>query len=131
MICFYVEGDFGHLMTEELSGQRYRTMVKGSCFSVQMPWEDILESLRDSCESSDLEHLPRPEECLKYMLRLHLQIGGIDFSKHLRQVHVRPFVLIRLLEQLIDQGHAAFRGKGAPHTLKQKMRAAVQTQYPE
>ncbi len=131
MICFYVEGDFGHLMTEELSGQRYRTMVKGSCFSVHMPWEDILESLRDSCESSDLEHLPRPEECLKYMLRLHLQIGGIDFSKHLRQVHVRPFVLIRLLEYLIDQGHAVFRGKGAPHTLKQKMRAAVQKQYPE
>ena len=131
MICFYVEGDFGHLMTEELSGQRYRTMVKGSCFSVHMPWEDILESLRDNCESSDLEHLPRPEECLKYMLRLHLQVGGLDFSKHLRQVHVRPFVLIHLLEYLIDRGHAVFHGKGLPHTLKQKMRAAVQKQYPE
>ena len=131
MVCFYVEGDFGHLMTEQLGGQRYRTMVKGSCFSVQMPWEDILESLRDNCESSDLGHLPRPEECLKYMLRLHLKVGNLDFSKHLRQVHVRPCVLIHLLEYLIDQGHTVFRDKGAPHTLKKKMRAAVQKQYPE
>ena len=131
MICFYVEGDFGHLMTEELGAQRYRTMVKGSCYSVHMPWEDILESLQDSCESSDLEHLPRPEECLKYMFRLHLQVSGLDMSKHLRQVQVRPFVLVHLLEYLIDQGHAVFHGKGAPLVLKQKMRAAVQKQYPE
>ena len=131
MLCFYVEGDYGHLMTEELGGKSYRTMVKGTCFSVHMPWEDILESLRDNCDSSDLAHLPREEECLKYMLRLHLKVGGIDFSKHLRQVHVRPFVLILLLNHLIDQGHEVFRGKGAPETLKQKMRAAVDKHYPE
>ena len=46
MIVYYVEGDRGHLLTEEVGRQRFRTIVRGSCCSYHMPWEDILEVLQ-------------------------------------------------------------------------------------
>ena len=88
MIVYYVEEDWGHLMTERLTKQQYRTAVHGHCFSCVMPWDDILDSLQESMSDKDLETLPRHEECLKYMLRLHLRIGTHDMRDHLRQVHL-------------------------------------------
>ena len=37
------------------------------------------------------------------------------------QVHVRPFVVLLLLRQLLDEGHAVFQGKGSAETLKRKI----------
>ena len=64
MLVYYVEGDWGHLMQEEFQAQKYRTLVKGSCFSFHMPWEDILGSLQETCRDQDLTQLPWPQECL-------------------------------------------------------------------
>ena len=69
MIVYYAEGDYGHLMTQPLGRQEHRALVKGTCFSFHMPWEDILEDLHRNCSDQDLSHLPREEECVKYMLR--------------------------------------------------------------
>ena len=46
MKVFYIEGDYGHLMGERVGGQRHRTAVRGNCFSLLMPWEDICEELQ-------------------------------------------------------------------------------------
>ena len=46
MIVYYAEGDYGHLMMQSLSGQEHRTLMKGTCFSFHMPWEDILQDLQ-------------------------------------------------------------------------------------
>ena len=97
-----VEGDHGHLMNEHMGQQKYRTVVRGSCISYHMPWEDILEHLSRNCSDRNLSDTPHPQECLKYMLRVHLQVAGQDFKKYLKQVTVRPFVLVRLLDFLID-----------------------------
>jgi hypothetical protein len=105
MLVFYAEGDFGHLMNEVMGKQAYRTAVRGSCCSFHMPWEDILHELQEKCESKSLLEVPRPQECLKYLWRAHLRVSGVDFKKQLKQLHVRPFVLLRLLYFLIDQGH--------------------------
>ena len=131
MIVYYVEGDMGHLMNEEMGQQKFRTVVRGSCSSYHMPWEDILQQLRKNCSDRNVAVIPRPEECLKYMLRVHLSVNGLDFKKHLKQVHVRPFVLIHLLDFLIDRNHEVFRGKGSAEELRTQMRAAVQREYPE
>jgi len=96
-----------------------------------MPWEDILESLQRNCTDRNITEIPRPEECLKYLLRVHLNVNGLDFKKHLKQVHVRPFVLIALLDFLIDRNHEAFRGKGSAEELRVRMRTAVAREYPE
>ncbi len=34
-----------------------------------------------------------------------MKVSGVDFKKQLKQLHVRPFILLRLLYFLLDQGH--------------------------
>ena len=65
------------------------------------------------------------------MLRVHLRVGNIDFSKKLRDLKVRPFVVLQLLYFLIDRGHPVFKGKGAAIELKERMRVSVTREYPE
>ena len=65
------------------------------------------------------------------MLRVHLKVGNIDFSKKLRDLKVRPFVVLQLLFFLIDRGHPVFKGKGAAIELTERMRASVAREYPE
>ena len=52
-------------------------------------------------------------------------------KKHLRQVCVRPCVVLHLINCLIDQDHEIFRGKGSVELLKRKIRRAVEREYPE
>ena len=81
MIIYYVEADHGHLMHEELGQQTARTVVRGSGVSFRMPWEDILENLQANCSDRHCAEIPHPQETLKYMLRVHLQVAGQDFKK--------------------------------------------------
>eukprot|EP00973_Karenia_brevis_P070312 9774128-Karenia_brevis.AAC.1 len=47
-----------------------------------MPWEEILEQMnKHRADRNDLD-TPRPQDCLEYMLRVHLQVNGVDFKKH-------------------------------------------------
>ena len=95
----YVEGDEGHLLGEQVQQQRHRTRVRGTAHSFHMPWEDILEELHAHClkDASDVTSLPRSPECLKYMLKVHLRVDRQNMAKVLRQLTVRPFVLLQLL----------------------------------
>eukprot|EP00973_Karenia_brevis_P042247 5848043-Karenia_brevis.AAC.1 len=72
MILYYVEGDQGHLMNEDTGNQEWRIAVRGSCVSYQMPWEDILEQMNKHGADRTVSDIPRPQECLKYMSRVHL-----------------------------------------------------------
>ena len=65
------------------------------------------------------------------MLRVHLKIGNVDFAKKLKQLKVRPWVVLRLIYHLIDQSHAVFRGEGTAIVVKERMRTAVEREYPE
>ena len=48
------------------------------------------------------------------------------------EASARPtFVLIALLDFLIDRNHEVFRGKGSAQDLRAKVRSAVQREYPE
>ena len=46
-------------------------------------------------------------------------------------IHVRPFIVVLLLESPIERGHEVFKGKGTATFLKEKVRAAVAREYPE
>ena len=96
-----------------------------------MPWEDIVKDLQRNINENALAEIPRSAECIKYMLRVHLKVGKVDFSRKLKQLHVRPFIVLQLLYYLIDQNHEVFRGKGTAIELKAQMRAAVEREYPE
>ena len=131
MLVCYVEGDRGHLMNEELQQQSFRTRVRGTAHSVHMPWDDIVEELRQHCtDHSILETLPRRQECLKYILRVSVRVDRHSMDKVLRQLSVRPFVLLQLLYHLIDHNHACFRGSKSARQLREARKDAVASQYP-
>ena len=96
-----------------------------------MPWQDILRDLQKNMTDAELNELPREDQCLKYLLRLHLKVAGEDFHQHLKQVHLRPFVLVCLLHEMIDRQHEVFRNKGTATALKARMTARVAERYPE
>ena len=52
-------------------------------------------------------------------------------KKHLKQVSVRPHVLVRLLDYLISQNHPVFHGKGSAADLQERMRRVIGVEYPE
>lgn len=118
-------------MNEEMGQQKFRTVVRGSCCSYHMPWEGILEDLQKNCSDRNVADILHPEECLKYMLRIHLSVNGWDFKEHVKHAHVRPFVLIHVLVFLIDCNREGFCGKGSAEELRRWMRAAVEKECPE
>ena len=97
-----------------------------------MPWEDILEELQTHCavDAQSMETLPRSPECLKYMLKVHLRVDRQNMAKVLRQLSVRPYVLLQLLYFLIEHNHEVFRNKGSMADLRQQMQRAVAKLYP-
>jgi hypothetical protein len=131
MIMYYVEGDYGHLMNETLQKPRWRTKVRGHCFSFIMPWESIIKDLNQRIGTQGLQNFVRDDECLSYMLGIHLKVAGLDFHQHLKQVRLRPFVLILLLNELIESGHPALSGSLPALVLKERVAKEVEEKYPE
>ena len=103
MAVYYVEGDYGHTMKSPVAKEAFRTAVRGHCFSLIMPWEDIMKSLDGMMTDAELAVLPWGPECLKYLVRLQLRVAGKDLEKHLKEVKARPFILIKLLHELTDR----------------------------
>ena len=108
MLIYYIEGDHGHLMKEIMGQQRSRTVVRGSACTYQMPWEDIVQQL-----STNTTMFPRCQASLKYFVRVHLTVSGVDMKKYMREIYVRPFVLNRLIDFLIESKHEAYRANQA------------------
>ena len=57
------------------------------------------------------------------MLRLHLNVAGEDFHQHLKQVHLRPAILILLLQELFRSKHEAFVGSLAGESMNMELDA--------
>ncbi len=108
MICFYIDGDKGHLMEEELFNPQHRHAVRGNVFSYQMPWEKIIERLEATTKDKELALLPHDPEKLAHMVRLHLRVGSVDLAKHIPEIKLRAHVVLALCCDLIDAGHAAY-----------------------
>ena len=107
LVVYYVEGDRGHLLNERFAQQQWRTRVRGSACSFNMPWEDIIGDLQRNIKDEELLEIPRSAETVKYMLRVRLKLGRIDFAekmKHMKaskQLRIRPHIVLRLLYWLI------------------------------
>ena len=97
MLIYKVEGDFGYLMSEAWGAQSFRSAVRGTGYSVPMPWEDILVSLRRNIDDKALADLPRAQDTVAYLLRVSLKVQNVDIRKYLKLVHVRLYVLLLLL----------------------------------
>ena len=85
-------------MGEHVNQQRFRTRVRGTAHSFEMPWEDIVRELRKQSDKAAalLEELPRKPEQLQYVLRVLLRVQHRDMDRVLRRLTVRPYVLLKL-----------------------------------
>ena len=81
--------------------------------SFLLPWEDVLRDLQRNVSDEDLLGIPRSKDSLQYFLRVHLKVQGVDLEEHLKQLHVRPYVLLHLLHVLVLSKHKVFDGKGS------------------
>ena len=131
MVVYYVEGDYGHLMKEPVAKKQYRTAVRGHCFSLIMPWEEIVKCLDGMMSDAALAALPWAPEYLKYLVRLQVKVAGKDMEQHLKEVKLRPFILVKLLTELVDRHHGPFADSAVADAFRNRIAAAVASKYPE
>ncbi len=127
MMCYYIEGDQGHLLEEIMFESSYMPVVQGNVHSYHMPWEKILRTLDRSTSDQKLEVLPHDPEHLAHMVQLHLEVGSLDMAKHIKEIKLRAHVVLRLGYDLIRAGHAAYIATGGTETterLKRRVPAA-------
>ena len=140
MMCFYIEGDRGHLLEETMFNSSHMTVFRGNVFSYHMSWEKIIDFLNRTTSDEKLALLPHDPEHLAHMVQLHLKIGSIDMAKHIKEIKVRAHVVLALGNELIKAGHEAYiksRQSEKLSTFSARMRAAqkafkerVQQRYP-
>ena len=131
LVVYYVEGDRGHLLNEQVGAQRSRWAVRGNCFSYNMPWEDILSSLGKAVKDEELQ-TPLPQEVLVHIVRLNLKIGNEKWADKVKPLKLRAHVVLRLAEVLIDTKHPAYRKSSVSAVeLKARFQRLLQERYPD
>ena len=74
-MTYYVEGDREHLLDERVFQRTDALVVRGSCYSFQMPWEKIIETLHTLLEDDNSwSALPHDENILSSMVVFNLRI---------------------------------------------------------
>ena len=132
MIVYYVEGNAGHVMNQVVGKAEWRSNVKGQCFSFIMPWAQLIREFKTRMERDDLLSLPRGEHTLQYLFRIHLKVAGEAFTDDLRQVRLRPYVLLLLLSWLWQTRPDLFdRKTRSQKAFMAEMQRRVQELYPE
>ena len=89
-------------------GAQSRVAARGNVFSFMMPHEDILVNLKKSVSSTTRVPLPHDGSVLAILLRVHIVGGSTDVTQHLKEVHIRPEVVVNLLEELIARGFPGY-----------------------
>ncbi len=140
MMCFYIEGDHGHLLEETMFQSSFMTVVRGNVHSYHLPWEKILDSLNRSTSDAKLCLLPHDPEHLAHMVQLQLKVGTVDMAKHIKQIRLRAHVVLELGYELINAGHEAYikaskSGRLKDFTARMKtakdaLKRRVQQRYP-
>ena len=132
MIVYYVEGNAGHVMNQVVGKAEWRSNVKGQCFSFIMPWAQLIREFKTRMERDDLLSLPRGEHTLQYLFRIHLKVAGEAFTDDLRQVRLRPYVLLLLLSWLWRTRPDLFdRKTRSQKAFMAEMQRRIQELYPE
>ena len=70
MMCYYIEGDQGHLLEETMFESSFMTVVRGNVFSYHMPWEKIMQFMERTTSDEKLAMMPHDPEHLAHMVQL-------------------------------------------------------------
>ena len=79
IVCYYVEGDRGHLLDENVFQRQNPINVRGNAYSFAMPWDQIAAKLSQVVKGEvDWDELPQNEELLSKTVLFNLRIGNVD-----------------------------------------------------
>ena len=91
MICYYVEGDKGHLLNEQVRRPGRGYAVRGNAYSFHMPWEKIMKDIGKVVAADEAMELPHEPGVLKSAVLFSLRIGDVvDLNKWLPQAVFCP-----------------------------------------
>ena len=109
MVQYYVEGKPGqkHHLGNERLGEHSRAMAfRGNIYAYHLPWEMILASAAQSTSQDFLKFWPQPPEVVCNLIKVLLVNNTEEHTlAHLKQLHIRSFVLVGLARILIANGH--------------------------
>ena len=91
-------------MDETMFQRTDAAVVRGNCYSFQMPWEHIMEGLEKVVKDKDWRSLPHDESVLSRMVLFNLRIGDVvDLNEWLPTARLRPHVVLKLIFNLVDR----------------------------
>ena len=131
LVCFYVEADRGHILEEALHRADHRIAIRGNVSAVSLPWEQVYGKLSALTAQDNIATLPHAKPALQAMI--HLTVKGMkhgEIADWLVGARVRPWIVVTLLDHLVDLQHPMFRGyDGTPAELKTHFRSKVNQLY--
>ena len=78
IVCYYVEGDRGHLLDEQAFQRRNAINVRGNAYSFAMPWDQIADRLSQVVDGQvNWSELPQSEDLLARTVLFNLRIGNV------------------------------------------------------
>ena len=78
IVCYYVEGDRGHLLDENVFQRKNPMNVRGNAYSFAMPWEQIAAKLSQVVEGEvNWSELPQNEDLLAITVLFNVRIGNV------------------------------------------------------
>ena len=117
MVQYYVEGKPGqkHHLGNERLGEHSRAMAfRGNIYAYHLPWEMILASAAQSTSQDFLKLWPQPPEVVCNLIKVLLVNTSEEHTlAHLKELHIRSFVLVGLARILIANGHEDMVNLGA------------------
>ena len=131
LITYYVEGDRGHLMNVEQHRPHRSYAVRGNVYSFYLPWEEIANKLGSVLEDDEAVVLPHTEATLASLVLFSLRIGDVvDLNRWMPQARLRPHVVLKLLEALVDSKYP-FKDIRHAHALKRRFASLLADRYPD
>ena len=131
VVTYYVEADRGHLVEETLHRAEHRTAVRGNVSSFSLPWEEVLAAFAPEANTrmpwTKLPHEPKVmQQFVKITVKGMLHNEAIEWVAGAR---IRPWVVVALLQHLIDLQHPMCDNHISPEKAKEEVKQRVTQIY--
>ena len=131
VVTYYVEADRGHLVEETLHRAEHRTAVRGNVSSFSLPWEEVLAAFAPEANTrvpwTKLPYGPKVMQAIvKITVKGMLRNEAIEWVAGAR---IRPWVVVALLQHLIDLQHPMCDTHISPEKAKEEVKQRVTEIY--
>ena len=135
IVQYYVEGHprQRHHLADERMGEHERAMAfRGNVFAYHLPWEMILQAASTATPADFLKHWPQKPSTVSHLVKaLFVNTTEEHTLSHLKELHIRAFVLVGLGKIYIENGHEDMIKLGCPdaaeHDYDAKKEAAIES----